>query len=105
MRYYSLKLQCRLCPCISCFNSYNLIILLSSDLQYSLYFNIFCRVTPPQPFTGKLSLNNRLENVEIWHKGDFLGPESFADLKGELYTSLQTGDIVKLTGTTYLRTS
>lgn len=34
----------------------------------------------------------------MWHRGDFVGPESFADLNGELYTSLYTGDVVKLTG-------
>ncbi|CAG9763984.1 unnamed protein product [Ceutorhynchus assimilis] len=52
----------------------------------------------PKPFTGKLSLNNRLDNIEKWHKGDFVGPEGLAELNGELYTSLYTGDIVKLTG-------
>lgn len=55
-------------------------------------------VVPSKPFTGSLALNERLNDVEIWHKGDFTGPEAFADLNGELYTSLYTGDIVKLTG-------
>lgn len=55
-------------------------------------------MSPAQPFTGKLSLNNRLDEVEIWHKGDFAGPESFADLDNALYTSLNNGDVVKLTG-------
>ncbi|ERL91755.1 hypothetical protein D910_09081 [Dendroctonus ponderosae] len=55
-------------------------------------------VSPAQPFTGKLSLNDRLDAVEIWHKGDFVGPEAFADLDNSLYTSLYNGDIVKLTG-------
>lgn len=58
----------------------------------------FCRITPSKPLTGKLSLNNRLDEVEVWHRGDFVGPEGFADLNGELYTSLYTGDVVKLTG-------
>lgn len=58
----------------------------------------FCRITPSKPLTGKLSLNNRLDEAEVWHQGDFVGPEGFADLNGELYTSLYSGDIVKLTG-------
>lgn len=31
----------------------------------------------------------------MWHKGDLLGPETFSDYKGELYTSLFTGEVVK----------
>lgn len=38
--------------------------------------------------------------MQIWHKGDFYGPEAFADYKGVLYTSLHTGEIVKLVGET-----
>lgn len=55
-------------------------------------------VTPAKLFTGKLALNNRLKDVEVWHKGDFHGPECFADYNGELYTGILLGDVVKLTG-------
>lgn len=34
----------------------------------------------------------------MWHKGDFVGAEAFADFKGELYTGISGGDIVKLVG-------
>lgn len=50
------------------------------------------------PFEGKLALNEKLETAEIWHKGDLLGPESFAAYNGELYTTIHGGDVVKLTG-------
>ncbi|XP_022904498.2 adipocyte plasma membrane-associated protein Hemomucin-like [Onthophagus taurus] len=55
-------------------------------------------ITPSMPLEGKLALNNKLDNVEIWHKGQLNGPEGFADYDGELYTSLQSGEIVKLIG-------
>lgn len=45
-----------------------------------------------------MELKERLEDVELWHKGDFMGPESFASYNGELYVSIYEGDIVKLTG-------
>lgn len=57
-----------------------------------------CRVVPTRPFEGGLKLNEKLNDVEIWHKEDLHGPESFVDYNGELYTSVQGGDIVKLTG-------
>ena len=43
-------------------------------------------------------MNSKLDEADIWHKGDFLGPEAFVDFNGELYTSLHLGDVVKLTG-------
>lgn len=42
--------------------------------------------------------NNKLENVEILFKEELLGPESFTDDKNYIYTSLHTGDIVKING-------
>ena len=57
-----------------------------------------CSVTAARPFEGPLSLNDKLNDVEIWHKGDVFGPEAFADHDGELYASLHTGDVVKFNG-------
>lgn len=59
---------------------------------------MFLRITPAKPLDGKLALNEKLAKVEIWHKGDFVGPEAFAVYKNELYTGLHGGDVVKLTG-------
>ncbi|KAG5890708.1 hypothetical protein JTB14_016538 [Gonioctena quinquepunctata] len=56
------------------------------------------RLPPKKPLEGKLAPNEKLKDVEKWHKGDLLGPENFADYNGELYTSLYGGDIVKLVG-------
>ncbi|EFA07693.2 adipocyte plasma membrane-associated protein Hemomucin [Tribolium castaneum] len=56
------------------------------------------KVAPPRPFEGALKLNEKLNDAEIWHKGDLHGPEAFVDYNGELYTSLHGGDVVKLTG-------
>lgn len=48
--------------------------------------------------TGKLAINNKLDDVEIWHKGEIHGPETIRDYNGHLYTSVFGGDIVKLVG-------
>lgn len=50
------------------------------------------------PLENKLELNERLNHAEIWHKGEFIGPEAFAEYNGELYTTIHGGDVVKLTG-------
>ncbi|CAH1984610.1 unnamed protein product [Acanthoscelides obtectus] len=55
-------------------------------------------VAPTRPLEGKLVLKESLSDVEIWHKGDLIGPEGFAEYNGELYSSLATGEVVKLTG-------
>lgn len=47
---------------------------------------------------GKFTPNKKLDKMELLFKGDLLGPESFADDKNYVYTSLQTGDIVKISG-------
>ncbi|GJQ80827.1 Hmu [Trypoxylus dichotomus] len=52
-------------------------------------------VTPSLPLENKLALNQKLNDVVIWHKGDLHGPEAFADYKGVLYSSLHNGEIVK----------
>lgn len=46
---------------------------------------------------GPLEPNGALNNVEKLYKGKLLGPEAFELYKGEVYTSLQTGEIVKIT--------
>ncbi|XP_066249443.1 adipocyte plasma membrane-associated protein Hemomucin [Euwallacea similis] len=74
------------------------ILVLIPNLPPKAQFSKPISVKPAKPFTGPLSLNQKLDDVEFWHKGDFVGPEAFADFNGELYTSLYTGDIVKLTG-------
>lgn len=40
--------------------------------------------------------------MELWHKGDLTGPEVIIDHKGELYTSLIGGDVVKLVGNDHI---
>lgn len=45
-----------------------------------------------------MALNEKLNNVEIWHKSDLYGPEAFAEYDNELYTTVHGGDVVKLTG-------
>lgn len=45
-----------------------------------------------------MALNEKLNNVEIWHKSDLYGPEAFAEYNNELYTTVHGGDVVKLTG-------
>lgn len=45
---------------------------------------------------GNLGLNNRLNNAEIILKGKLHGPEAFASYKGELYTGLNGGYVVKI---------
>ncbi|XP_074035898.1 adipocyte plasma membrane-associated protein Hemomucin [Leptinotarsa decemlineata] len=74
-----------------------LILLLPNLPPYSNFSNSI-RLPPTKPLEGKLALNEKLNGVEIWHEGDLLGPEAFADFNGELYTSIVGGDIVKLVG-------
>lgn len=59
---------------------------------------IFNRLPSFKPLTGKLAINDKLNDIEIWHKGDLHGPETIVDYNGELYTGLAGGDIVKLVG-------
>ncbi|KAG5890711.1 hypothetical protein JTB14_016541 [Gonioctena quinquepunctata] len=61
-------------------------------------FSESLRLPSTKPLEGKLALNGKLDDFEIWHKGRFTGPESLASHDGELYTGLQGGDIFKLTG-------
>lgn len=56
----------------------------------------FSRITPIQARVGPLALNSALNNAGRAYNGKLLGPEAFQTFKGELYTSLATGEIVKL---------
>ncbi|CAG9789358.1 unnamed protein product [Diatraea saccharalis] len=62
-------------------------------------YTSFTRITlePPQPLTGPLAPNGALDNAEKLFIDKVLGPEAFQLYKGEVYTSLATGEIVKLT--------
>ncbi|KAJ8926073.1 hypothetical protein NQ315_009929 [Exocentrus adspersus] len=75
-----------------------MLVLLMPNLPPYTNFSVPFSVSPIKPFEGKLSLNEKLNDAEVWHKGDFVGPESFAEYNGELYVSLYGGDVVKLTG-------
>lgn len=67
---------------------------LPPDAKYSLNYDL----TPVLPFEGPLTLNHKLQGAQIWHKGDFHGPEAFAVYNGELYTTIHGGNVVKLIG-------
>lgn len=54
------------------------------------------RVTPAPALEGKIALNSRLNGVERIYENELKGAEAFAEYNGELYTSLYTGEIVKL---------
>lgn len=51
---------------------------------------------PTQDRVGPLAPNEALNNAQQKYKGKLLGPEAFQLLNGELYTSLATGEIVKI---------
>lgn len=63
-----------------------------------LFFSSHCSIPKVDKLEGALSLNNKLDNLELWHKGELFGPESFREYKGDLYTTLNGGDVVKLSG-------
>ncbi|XP_072390728.1 adipocyte plasma membrane-associated protein Hemomucin-like [Diabrotica undecimpunctata] len=74
------------------------IILFIPNLPPYSQFTKSIKLPPPHPLQGSLSLNQKLNNVEIKYQGRLSGPESFSEYDGELYTGLNSGDIVKLTG-------
>ncbi|XP_014213010.1 adipocyte plasma membrane-associated protein-like [Copidosoma floridanum] len=51
----------------------------------------------PKALSGNLGINQRLDGVEKLFEGRVRGPEAFALHKGEVYASLLTGEIVKIT--------
>lgn len=54
------------------------------------------RLEPTQPREGPLAPNEALNNAQKLYNGKLLGPEAFQLYDGEVYTSLATGEIVKL---------
>ncbi|CAB3249259.1 unnamed protein product [Arctia plantaginis] len=71
-----------------------LIVLIPNLPPYSKFTSIV--QTPTQPRVGPLAPNDALNNVEQKYKGKLVGPEAFQVYNGELYTSLSTGEIVKI---------
>uniref|UniRef100_A0A2A4JI12 Strictosidine synthase conserved region domain-containing protein n=1 Tax=Heliothis virescens TaxID=7102 RepID=A0A2A4JI12_HELVI len=72
-----------------------IIVLIPNLPPYTKFTTI--NVTPMQPRVGPLATNGALNNAGKAYDGKLLGPEAFQVHKGELYTSLATGEIVKLT--------
>ncbi|KAJ8873795.1 hypothetical protein PR048_024630 [Dryococelus australis] len=58
--------------------------------------HVALHVSPPLPLEGSLASNTRLNNAEHLFEGEIKGPESFAVLKGVLYTGLHGGHVVKV---------
>ncbi|KAL4717914.1 hypothetical protein ACJJTC_001332 [Scirpophaga incertulas] len=88
--------------------------LLKKVLKYTIYFLIFAtilvlipnlppyttftkfEIEPTQPQVGSLTINDALNKAEKLYLNKLIGPESFGLYNGEVYTSLATGEIVKL---------
>eukprot|EP00112_Aurelia_sp_Birch-Aquarium-sp1_P022857 Seg659.8 transcript_id=Seg659.8/GoldUCD/mRNA.D3Y31 product="Adipocyte plasma membrane-associated protein" protein_id=Seg659.8/GoldUCD/D3Y31 len=80
--------------------------LLSILVAYTIYLALVASPVDPQPFitnftvprfVGALTPNNKLQRVEKLFNGRILGPESIVkDNKGNYYTGLADGRIVKL---------
>ncbi|XP_060805117.1 adipocyte plasma membrane-associated protein Hemomucin [Amyelois transitella] len=85
----------RLIKCTLYFVIFAAIIVLIPNLPpYTKFTSI--KLEPTLPLVGPLALNNALNNPEVLYKGKLLGPEAFHIYNGELYTSLATGEIVKI---------
>lgn len=54
------------------------------------------RLAPAQARTGPLAPNEALNKAQHLYVDKVLGPEAFEVFNGELYTSLSSGEIVKL---------
>lgn len=54
------------------------------------------RIEPTQPLTGELAINGYLNNAERLLEDKLMGPECYQLYNDELYTSLATGEIVKV---------
>jgi len=57
---------------------------------------VHVQVQTPRPFTGALAPNDHLEKVEKLFRNHIHGPESLAFYKGDLYTGLHNGWIVRI---------
>ncbi|XP_063831295.1 adipocyte plasma membrane-associated protein Hemomucin-like [Ostrinia nubilalis] len=72
----------------------SLIVLIPNLPPYTTFTKI--DLEPLQPFVGALAPNEILNNPEKLYLDKVLGPEAFQIYKGEVYTSVATGEIVKL---------
>lgn len=54
-------------------------------------------IPPPPVLEGKLALNDLLNGAERAFEGEIVGPEGFAVLHGDLYTTLHGGYVAKIT--------
>ncbi|XP_056640145.1 adipocyte plasma membrane-associated protein Hemomucin-like [Diorhabda sublineata] len=59
-------------------------------------FTEVIQFAPTIPLEGTLVLEDKLKTSELYHKGDLIGAETFAQYDGELYASLIKGEVVKL---------
>lgn len=59
-------------------------------------FTEVIQFVPTIPLEGILALEDKLKTAELYHKGDLIGAETFAQYNGELYASLSNGEVVKL---------
>ncbi|OXU30113.1 hypothetical protein TSAR_003789 [Trichomalopsis sarcophagae] len=59
--------------------------------------HFFRSVVAPKELTGKLAVNDRLNNAELLFEGQVKGAEAFASYNGELYTGVHGGYVVKVT--------
>ncbi|CAH1637793.1 unnamed protein product [Spodoptera littoralis] len=71
-----------------------IIVLIPNFPPYTKFTSI--EIQSPQPRVGPLATNGALNNCGKLYPGKLLGPEAFQIYKGEVYTSLATGEIVKL---------
>nr|AWX92234.1 adipocyte plasma membrane-associated protein [Tetrastichus brontispae]AXA13074.1 adipocyte plasma membrane associated protein-like protein [Tetrastichus brontispae] len=54
-------------------------------------------LVPPKELSGKLAINERLNNAEVLFQGQIKGAEAFASFNGELYTGVHGGYVMKVT--------
>ncbi|CAL1270471.1 unnamed protein product [Larinioides sclopetarius] len=83
---------------------WNLIVALVAVLLYVFTSDFFKQVNPvkyssqlPEKFSGGLAANELLDQTERLHENNILWPESFAEYKGELYSGLGDGRVVRIT--------
>ncbi|XP_055945476.1 adipocyte plasma membrane-associated protein-like isoform X2 [Argiope bruennichi] len=83
---------------------WNLFVALIAVLVYVFTSDFFKQVNPvkytsqlPEKFSGGLATNELLDKAERLHENNILWPESFAEYKGQLYTGLGDGRIVRIT--------
>ncbi len=53
-------------------------------------------MTPPAKLEGKLAPNDILDGAELFINGEFLGPESIATRRDEVYTGVSGGKVVRI---------